>query len=150
MENLTFRTPVGSSLDKVKEGFNVELFKALKPPLLTLEVARFDGCKEGDEVHLKVGLGLKVEWISLITKDIQTANEWSFIDEGKKLPFPLTAWRHHHRVIKSGEEAIIIDDINFRCGPNFLTKMMKPLLYLQFVGRAPVYRKVFGNPTNTQ
>lgn len=146
MENLIFKTEVGSSLEKVKAGFNVELFKALKPPVLTLDVARFDGCSEGDEVHLRVGLGLKVEWISLITKEIETQNEWSFIDEGKKLPFPLTAWRHHHRVIKSDDEAIIIDDISFRCGTGLLSKLMKPLLYLQFVGRGPVYQKVFGKP----
>ncbi len=144
MENLIFKTPVSASLETVRDGFNLDLFKALKPPVLSLDVSRFDGCKKGDEVHLKVGLGLKVEWISLITEDSETANEWSFVDEGKKLPFPLTAWRHHHRVLRDGTGSIIIDDISFEAGPSFTSKMMKPLLYLQFVGRAPVYRKIFG------
>lgn len=144
MENLIFKTPVTSSMNTVRDGFNLELFKALKPPGVQLEVARFDGCKKGDEVHLKVGLGIKVEWISLITEDSETENEWSFVDEGKKLPFPLTAWRHHHRVVKDGEGSIIIDDISYSCGFSLITKLMKPILYLQFVGRGSIYRRIFG------
>lgn len=144
MENLIFKTKVSSSLEQVRDGFNLDLFKALKPPILSLDVSRFDGCKKGDEVHLKVGLGLKVEWISLITEDSESPEEWSFVDEGKKLPFPLAAWRHHHRVVREGDQSVIIDEISFSCGPAFLNKMMKPILYLQFAGRAPVYRKIFG------
>lgn len=56
MEKLYFECPVKEPVETVKQGFNEELFKALKPPIIDLIVERFDGCKKGDEVHLKIGL----------------------------------------------------------------------------------------------
>lgn len=146
MEKLIFKSPVKSSLTQVKEGFNLELFKALKPPIVQLDVTRFDGCKKGDEVHLSVGLGLRVQWVSHITDDTEDSNEWSFVDEGFLLPFPLKKWHHHHRVLKDGDHAQIIDDISFSCGSTIVDKLMKPILYLQFVGRKSIYQKIFGRP----
>lgn len=148
MQKLYFECPVSASLETVVEGFNVDLFKALKPPLVSLEVSRFDGCKTGDEVHLSIGAGIgpTVTWVSHITKDTQTENEWSFVDEGAVLPFPLKKWHHHHRVVRSANGSTIIDDISFSCGNLILDKLMKPALYFQFVGRKPVYQKTFGKP----
>lgn len=146
MERLIFKSPVTASLTLVKKGFTLDLFKALKPPLVQLEVTRFDGCKKGDEVHLSVGLGFKVKWISHIVEDVENAEEWSFIDVGAKLPFPLKKWHHHHKVIKVGDSSLIVDDISFSCGNALLDKLMKPILFLQFVGRKKIYQRIFGRP----
>jgi len=143
MAHMTFETIVSSSVEEVAKGFNQELFEALKPPLLTLKVKKFDGCVTGDEVHLEVGLGITMSWVSKITSHIDTPEEWSFVDEGETLPPPLKNWHHHHRVIKRGDQAAIIDDIHFSTGLGLLDKLIYPLLFLQFKMRGPVYKKFF-------
>jgi ligand-binding SRPBCC domain-containing protein len=146
MQKLYFESPVSAPLEQVRDGFNLDLFKALKPPIVSLDVTRFDGCKKGDEVHLSVGLGLKVKWVSHITADHESQDEWSFVDEGALLPFPLKKWHHHHRVLRSTNGSIIIDDISFSCGNALFDTLMKPALFLQFVGRKSVYQRIFGRP----
>lgn len=144
MINLKFECPVAASLNQVVEGFNEELFKALKPPLLQLELSRFDGCKIGDEVHLKVGLGLKLPWISLITDQQNGEDFWFFIDEGKQLPPPLKKWKHIHKVQEREKGSLIVDDIYFTTNNAFLDQIMKPAMSFQFSSRYAVYQKVFG------
>ncbi|MCR9204200.1 MAG: hypothetical protein NXH75_06470, partial [Halobacteriovoraceae bacterium] len=139
MQNIVFKCPVKASVNEVKKGFNLELFKALKPPLVQLEVTRFDGCEKGDEVHLSVGLGLKVSWVSLITEDHQDDNQWFFVDEGKVLPPPLKKWRHIHSVLKDGDNAIIVDDISFTSNNRAMDFLLRPAMFLQFSGRYNVY-----------
>ncbi len=127
------------------EGFDLKLFKALKPPLMSLDVERFDGCDPGDEVHLKVGLGpFKSTWVSLITENQESLEETYFVDVGKELPFPLKNWRHIHRVKNIGENVSEIqDDIEYSTGSSVIDVLMYPILYLQFAFRKPVYRKFF-------
>jgi ligand-binding SRPBCC domain-containing protein len=46
-------------------------------------------------------------------------------------------------MVKDDEGTIIIDDITFRT-PSILTDyLFYPLLYLQFLYRKPIYKKVF-------
>lgn len=127
------------------EGFDLKLFKALKPPLMSLDVERFDGCNVGDEVHLKVGFGpFRTKWISLITENQENDQETYFVDEGKLLPFPLKSWRHIHRVVKTDDKGSEIqDDIEYSTGLRALDVLMYPVLYLQFAARKPVYKKFF-------
>ena len=150
MAKLFFECPVSAPLEQVRDGFNIDLFKALKPPLVNLEVKRFDGCKKGDEVHLSISPGIipgpTLNWVSHITADNEDQDEWSFIDEGAVLPFPLKSWHHHHRVVRSANGSKIIDDITFSTGNSILDALVKPGLFLQFVGRKPVYQKFFGSP----
>ncbi len=42
--NLHFETQIEKNFLDVKSGFNRELFLALKPPGVGLNLARFDGC----------------------------------------------------------------------------------------------------------
>ena len=51
-------TPIKRNYREVFALFNLQLFEALKPPVVNLKVERFDGCKKGDEVHLKEILGV--------------------------------------------------------------------------------------------
>jgi ligand-binding SRPBCC domain-containing protein len=141
---LLFETELNTPQEKIIAGFDRELFIFLSPPGVKVDLVRFDGCKKGDEVHLHIRSGgLQQEWVSLITEDSHTAQEWSFVDEGKKLPWPLKKWRHHHRVLSTGDKTSkIIDDINFECALG-LSPLMYPILWASFAVRPGRYRKFF-------
>lgn len=141
-----FETAVATDYKSVLSGFNLDLFKALKPPIIQLIVDRFDGCETGGEVHLRVGLGpFKQRWISLITEHGSSDQECFFVDVGSVLPPPLKRWRHQHRILKRDEKtSLIIDDIEFSSGLKILDYFLYPALYAQFALRGPVYRKIFG------
>ena len=65
------------------ELFNEDLFRALKPPVMNLQVERFDGCQTNHEVHLKMDVfGLmNQKWISLITDHGESFEECFFVDD---------------------------------------------------------------------
>ena len=138
-------TKVEQDYKTVYKGFDKDLFVALKPPLLPLELLRFDGSKTGDEVHIRLGKGwLSQDWNALIVEDKVTDEEAWFIDEGTMLPFFLKSWRHRHLIIKADSGSLIVDDIIYKT-PTWLTDyLLYPLMWLQFAARKPVYRRVFG------
>jgi ligand-binding SRPBCC domain-containing protein len=142
--NIKISTKVNQSLLKVWEGFNLELFSKLAPPFPPVEVKEFGGCLKGDKVHLELNFILfKQDWISDIIDQKRTESEIYFIDEGTKLPFFLIYWQHRHRLVKDDEGTMIIDDITFKT-PTILTDyLFYPLMYLQFLYRKPIYKKVF-------
>lgn len=142
--NLKISTKVNQSLPEVWEGFNLALFSKLAPPFPPVKVKEFGGCMKGDKVHLELNFLLfKQDWISNIIDQKQTESEIYFIDEGTKLPFFLRYWHHRHSMIKNGEGTIIIDDINFKTPSTLTDYLFFPLMYLQFLYRKPIYRKVF-------
>ena len=145
--NILIKTRLSKNYKEVFKGFDLELFKALKPPLINLNVARFDGCKKGDEVHLEIGIGpLKQKWISHITDDFINKKECTFVDEGHILPPPLKDWKHTHRILNIDENTCEIqDDINFSSGNSLLDFFLYPALYAQFALRIPVYKKFFNS-----
>ena len=143
---LSIATQVSSSIKQVKDGFNVNLFKALAPPFPRLNVKRFDGCKTDDLVELELDFVThKQQWVSLIIHDRTTEEVFEFIDIGKNLPFPFKKWRHHHLVQKSGNGSLISDNIEYSSGWVIVDYLLYPLLFLQFAYRKPVYRKLFTN-----
>lgn len=143
MIKILFRTPIDQPLEKVKEAFNENLFKSLTPSYMPLELLRFDGCKEGDEVHIEMG-PLKQKWVSLITSVTTTSDSWEFVDEGKVLPWPLTGWKHIHRLEKTGPDScVIIDDINYESFPNVLALAIKPIMWQVFSVRPKLYTNYF-------
>jgi len=143
--NITIRTKVNTNYKSVFSRFDLSLFKALKPFGIPLKVERFDGCKVGDEIHLIVG-PFKQTWVSIVTENIIDGNESSFVDEGDTVPFPISKWRHYHKIERISEsETYIVDDINYECRNIILTYLMYPLFYLQFLSRVPVYKRFFDN-----
>jgi len=142
---IIIKTKVEQDYRSVWQGFDEDLFKALKPPLMPLELVRFDGSHKGDLVHLRVG-PFKQGWVSEITEQGESEDEIYFIDEGRTLPFPLKTWRHHHRIQKAPDGgSFIIDDFSYTT-PTLLTDwLFYPLLYAQFAARGPVYRQFFKN-----
>ncbi|CAD5270426.1 MULTISPECIES: hypothetical protein [unclassified Imperialibacter] len=143
---IKIRTRVKADLQTVREGFTDKLFLKLNPPFPPVKLLRFDGCKKGDKVELELNfIFFKQTWESLITHDLSNETVFSFVDEGVRLPFFLNNWKHHHinEAIENGG-ASITDEIEFTT-PTLLTNLLfYPVLYLQFLYRKPIYRKVFG------
>ena len=142
---LYFETKIDNNFEIIKKHFNRDLFLALKPPGVNIELERFDGCTKGDEVHLKIQSPVLTQhWISHITSNSSTPDEWSFVDEGFELPWPLKYWKHIHVVKKLNEnQSLIIDDITFSSSSFIFDLPLKPLLWLSFAVRPKRYKKFF-------
>ena len=140
-----FETPISRPFMEIKTKFDRELFAFLKPPAVEVEVERFDGCREGDEIHLQIKLmGNKQKWVSLIIKEEATAEHWLFVDEGKVLPWPISSWRHIHKVQRVDDHnSLIIDDITYQCKPQSLGYLAAPMLWLSFAVRPYKYKQYF-------
>lgn len=137
-------TYVTQAYEKVTEGFGRELLTALNPPFPPVKLLRYDGNKRGDEVYLQLNFLLfKQVWKSRITEDYKDEGKSYFIDEGIKLPFFLSHWRHKHLIIKKDGGTIITDDISFRTPFFVLDLLIFPIMYLQFLYRKPIYKKYF-------
>jgi ligand-binding SRPBCC domain-containing protein len=110
-----------------------------------MNLIRFDGCKVGDEVHLETGLpGLMQKWVSVITDESETDQEWFFVDEGRVLPFPLKNWKHTHRVLRDESGgAVIRDEIEFHCANRVIEFCMAPALWAAFSVRPRRYQEIF-------
>lgn len=141
---ILIKTRIEKNYQVIFSKFNLELFKALKPPLLNLVVERFDGCKKGDEVHLKMDLMglLNQKWVSHITANFRSDYEIYFVDEGTLLPPPIKKWKHIHRIEKINELAsYVVDDIFYTSGNRALDLAIYPALYLMFLYRKPIYKR---------
>ncbi len=139
MMNITLRSKVKADLATVSGRFDEDLFKYLLPPGARL--IAFGGSTKGDLVHLE--LPLAGEWISEITENGESEGEWYFIDEGRKLPFPIKKWRHKHVLRSAGDETVIEDDMTFSTGSIIGDVIAYPLLFLSFLPRVWQYRRYF-------
>jgi len=141
---LRLKTEVNGDYRGVMARFDRKLFEALIPKYGKMEIEAFTGSKKGDVVRLRFIKPIKSEWVSYIIEHGFDDHQAYFIDEGKKLPFPLSYWRHKHVVQKISEtRSLIIDDITFK-GNNFLfTILLYPALYVAFYPRKKVYRQYF-------
>ena len=149
---IILETRVEKDINTVFSGFDLELFKKLKPPGIGLKVLRFDGCQTGDIVQLELNFGLfKQKWKSTITDSGKNDNSYYFIDEsyGKDLPFFLSSWRHKHIISKDSEGSIITDHITFK-SPWGLSFLFYPAIWAQMAMRKPIYRKTFCNETSNR
>ena len=139
MINITFKSKVDGELSVVFERFDERLFTYLLPP--GAQLIEFGGSQKGDIVHLK--LPLAGEWISEITEHGSSEDTWYFIDEGRKLPFPLKDWRHKHTLLRAGDSTIIEDNMNFSTGSVITDLLFYPILYLSFLPRVWQYKRYF-------
>ena len=125
----------------VSKSFDRNLFEFLLPP--GAKVKQFDGSKKGDIVHLTFSFPFKADWVSEIIEDSISNSECYFIDKGTNLPFGLRNWIHKHRIVKDGNQSIIVDEIEFSTGNRFFDLTYYPGLYLSFLPRKWQYRKYF-------
>lgn len=147
---ILLKTRVEQSLPAVWAGFDRTLFEQLTPAFPPVKVVRFDGCLQGDVVHLQLNFLLfRQDWISHIIDQQASEEEIFFVDQGTKLPFFLTYWQHHHRLQRSSidlsQQTTIIDDITFRTAFRFTDYILYPVLWLQFACRKPVYKRIFSS-----
>ncbi len=141
---ICIKTQVEQDYQTVFAGFTRDLFLKLNPPFPPVKLLQFGGCKKGDQVELELNfIFFKQRWLSDITEDKMTKEEIYFIDEGVKLPFFLKTWRHKHRLVRQENQTIIIDDIQFTTPFLLMNYLLYPVLYLQFLYRKPIYRKLF-------
>lgn len=139
------KTTVKGNYKTILARFDRALFEALAPKQARMEIVEFTGSRKGDRVHIRFLSPLKAEWVSLITEDVETDSEAWFTDEGVKLPFPLTCWKHRHIVRKITEDtSCIIDDITFKGPGGLLTLLLYPFIFLGFYPRKKIYRAYFG------
>lgn len=137
-------TKVNQKAHDVLSGFDESLFVALKPPLMPLELLRFDGCEKGDKVQLVLGIKpFSQKWNALVVEHGENDECFYFTDIGEKLPFPIKDWKHRHFIMKERSGSIIVDDITYTTGFRLLDYLMYPIMYLQFLIRKPVYKKLF-------
>ncbi|AFL83633.1 hypothetical protein Belba_0991 [Belliella baltica DSM 15883] len=141
---IIIETSVEQDYLQVKSGFDQTLFSKLSPPFPPVKLLRFDGSAKGDVVTLELNfLFFKQKWTSEITDDQTNDKEFYFIDEGVELPFFLKSWQHKHRIIKNGTGSIIRDEITYQGPLGIMTLLLYPAIYLQFLYRKPIYKKIF-------
>lgn len=141
---INLATKVKQDYLSVKNGFDETLFTKLSPPFPPVKLARFDGSEVGDVVSLELNFLLfKQKWTSEISETQTTETEYYFVDIGTKLPFFLKKWRHKHRIIKEGNNSLIRDEIEFSAPFGLATLLLLPVIYLQFLYRKPIYKKIF-------
>lgn len=141
---INLSTPVNQDYLSVKNGFDETLFTRLSPPFPPVKLAKFDGSEVGDLVTLELNFFLfKQKWTSEISESQMSEREYYFIDIGTTLPFFLKKWRHKHRIIKQGNNSIIRDEIEFSAPFGLATILLYPAIYLQFLYRKPIYKKIF-------
>jgi ligand-binding SRPBCC domain-containing protein len=139
-------TTVAAPAPEVFAGMDEALLRQLSPPYPRARVLRFEGSRPGHQVHIRLGFGLfSTLWHSCITHETQGPPVWQFVDEGTRLPFFLSRWRHAHRVhALPGGGSAIEDDAEFGT-PWWLPA---PLVWLglwgYFAYRRPRYRRRFG------
>ncbi|MDF9801247.1 ligand-binding SRPBCC domain-containing protein [Catalinimonas alkaloidigena] len=144
--NIKISTAVEQPYQTVMQGFNEELFMRLNPPFPPVRLLRFDGCKKGDAVALELNfIFFKQQWLSKIVEDDFDQEEFYFIDKGTRLPFFLKYWHHRHRIIKNSQGSTIVDDITFKSPSPLLDFLLWPVLWLQFLYRKPIYKKIFSS-----
>ena len=123
----------------VNNRFDADLFRYLLPP--GAQLIEFGGSKKGDVVHLK--LPLAGEWVSEITETGVSEDKCYFIDEGRKLPFPLKKWKHKHVLHRAGQSTIIEDNMTFSTGNIITDLLFYPVLLVAFVPRVWQYKSYF-------
>ena len=139
MINITLRSKVSGELTAIYKHFDADLFRYLLPP--GAQLIEFGGSKQGDIVHLK--LPIAGDWISEITENGVSAETCYFIDEGRKLPFPLKEWRHKHILHRQGNNTIVEDNMNFSTGNIITDILFYPVLFLSFFPRVWQYNRYF-------
>ena len=145
--HIRLETEVDGYYLDVMEGFDLDLFEALKPKVGKMEVVKFTGSKKGDIVSIQFLSPVKAKWVSAITEDGADEQQAYFIDEGIELPFPLKYWQHKHIVKKkTNSKSIIIDDITYKASNGLFTLCMYPALFMSFYPRKKVYKSYFKNP----
>ena len=106
---------------------------------------------ENNQMFGKVGAGLDMAYgllrggltfSSKITEMSSDADELTYVDEGVELPKVLKSWRHTHKISDSGEEGMIVDELEVEVDPAIAAPVIEGALRLHLESRAKAYRKI--------
>jgi ligand-binding SRPBCC domain-containing protein len=144
MLKFSLQTTINATIDEVWKQFDKELLEKLSPPCPLIRISTFDGCEVNDKVVIDMNfLITKTSWSSLIIENQNSETEKYFIDQGIKMPFGLTHWKHKHGLKKSDDcTTIIIDTIEFNTNYLILDYILFPLFYGMILYRKPLYKKL--------
>jgi ligand-binding SRPBCC domain-containing protein len=145
MKNVKIKTRVKGQPKEILKRFTQELFLKTCPPLMTLEINRYDGNNLNDEIHLVSSfLGQYQFWLTRIVDRQIKEHRAYFTDKAVEMPFPFTYWKHVHAVEKIDDEyCYIIDDITYSCSNKLLTLTSYPIVYFMMFYRRPIYVDYF-------
>lgn len=149
MPNFELTCRVSASLPYVWSKFDKSLLAKLAPPFPIARIIQFDGCQINDKVCIELDFLLyKTRWYSVITSYQADSSSYVFVDEGTKVPFGITRWRHEHRMESITEkESLIIDKISFETNYKLLDWLLFPLFWGMIAYRTPLYKKYLHQPT---
>jgi len=141
---ILLRTIVDCPFEQVAGNFGRELFEFLLPPRFVATLVNYEGSKPGDKIHLAFKIPWKSDWVSVIKESENGSTYYYFFDEGKKLPFGLKIWRHHHRVMQRTENQTEITDFMYFSTRFWLLDLLAwPVLFASFFPRKRLYKQYF-------
>lgn len=150
MKRILIKTKVRGAPKEIMEGFTKDLLLKLTPPLIDVELTRYDGNALNDEIHIISSIfGSYQSWVNYISDVHESENLIYFTDKAREMPFPLTHWEHTHKVQRLDENfSYIIDDIRYDTANIITTNVMYPLLYAFMYYRKPIYMDTFNGETS--
>jgi len=129
-----------SDIKTVKDEFNNLLFlKHLTKPL-PVKIIEWDGTEDRAKAHLAFWFFGWRDFIVQHKNNVETKSEFSFIDEGKSLPFFLKKWRHKHGAYKTKDYITIKDEVFFTTKNTILDLTLFPVLVLPIIIRKVLYK----------
>ncbi|WP_143959370.1 SRPBCC family protein [Litoribacter populi] len=141
---ISIKTLVNQDIGKVKSQFNSELLQKLSPPFPKVTIKRFDGIDLDNQFEMELNFGFFTQrWLGKVTRSYEGKESFFFIDEGDKLPFFLKSWKHQHLLISKNGKTEIVDNITFEGRALPLTLLLYPAMWLQFLYRKPIYKRLF-------
>lgn len=119
--------------------------ESVAPRFVRLQVLRI-GLAVGDVIDIRMHLWRTLRWVSEVVSAQSSDDAIWFADRSSEvMPWPLSAWEHHHGFIRSpAGGTIIVDAPRFEVRPRVLAPLAYPLLYLSFCLRRRPYRRRFG------
>lgn len=142
LPDIKITTKINKNYEVVFSNFTRPLLEKLTPPFILFKLLRFDGSKINDQVHIELDfVFFKQLWISVITDSGFDSEEIYFIDEGIKLPFFLTKWKHKHIIQKNKKQSKIIDHISYESHNKLFDLLLYPMMYFIFFYRKHIYKR---------
>lgn len=140
----SIKSNVKANFRFVASHFGKPLLSHLLPKFPPIRLTKFDGTGLGNLVCLELKFaGHIMTWSSQIIVTKKHDTEENFIDQGVKLPFFLVYWEHRHRIIRNGNDTVIIDEIYYK-SPNMIIELLFfPILFLSFYLRRASYKSFF-------
>lgn len=137
-------TTVMAPFQSVHEGFNINLFKYLLPPLNLARIQRYEGQSPGDIIEIRFALPFITHWRVIIKESWQSHREYGFVDRGLRVPLGILYWKHTHRVVaRDNKSSFIIDEIEYETSWLLQDYLLYLPLLATFYSRKFLYKRYY-------